>query len=57
MKKLKYRVWMGFKNYTGKVDSWELVAAFCSRQRADAYQEFCEDNACDDTIVYEVREV
>lgn len=44
MKKMKYQVWMGFKNYTGKVDSWELIAEFCSRNRADDYKVICESD-------------
>lgn len=47
MKKMKYQVWMGFRNYTGKVDSWELIAEFCSRNRADDYKVICEGDGFD----------
>ena len=46
---MKYEVWIEFINYRGQVTDSAQVAAFCSRERAEEYLEFC--GAEDDNLM------
>lgn len=52
---MKYEVWMGFRDYRGKVYDITKVAAFISKNRAEEYVTFCESTA-DDEVEYAIVE-
>lgn len=47
---MKYKVYIGFLNYQKIVAEADIVAEFCSKQRAEDYVEYC--NA--DSSIYEI---
>lgn len=55
MKKEKYSVYLGFKNYRGDVVEEEKIAEFYHPYRAEKYVEFCKQNT-DDTYSYRIEE-
>ena len=53
--KLKYEVFMGFINHWGELTDITRIAAFCSRERAEEYIDFC-DSSPEDMVKYVIHE-